>query len=101
MLNIGKRSIFRQGGSFLISLPIQWIRSENPENVKIEMDNEQRIIITPVPVESYRARRTEINTTIWKKVNVMNSITRKDNFFRFRNGQDLLVSKITKFYCSC
>jgi antitoxin component of MazEF toxin-antitoxin module len=48
MLNFGQRSIFKQGGSFLISLPIQWIRSTNPENVKIEVDNEQRIIITSV-----------------------------------------------------
>jgi len=48
MLNFGKRSIFKQGGSFLISLPIQWIRSMNPENVEIEVDKEQRIIITSV-----------------------------------------------------
>ncbi len=54
-------SIFRQAGSYLIRLPIQWIRSDNPENVKIEMDNEQRIIITSVPVESCRASGTEIN----------------------------------------
>lgn len=49
MLNFGQRSIFKQGGSFLISLPIQWIRSMNPENVTIEVDKEQRIIITSVP----------------------------------------------------
>jgi len=49
MLNFGQRSIFKQRGSFLISLPIQWIRSMNPENVTIEVDKEQRIIITSVP----------------------------------------------------
>lgn len=48
MLNFDQRSIFKQGGSFLISLPIQWIRSMNPENVEIEVDKEQRIIITSV-----------------------------------------------------
>ncbi|KKG38795.1 hypothetical protein DU35_11405 [Methanosarcina mazei] len=50
MLNFGQRSIFRQGGSFLISLPIQWIRTMNPENVIVEIDNEQRIVITSVPM---------------------------------------------------
>ena len=48
MLNFGQRSIFKQGGSFLISLPIQWIRSTNPKNVEIEVDKAQRIIITSV-----------------------------------------------------
>lgn len=49
MLNFGERSLFKQGGSTLISLPIQWVRSMNPEKVKIEIDNEQHVIITSVP----------------------------------------------------
>ena len=59
MLNFGQRSIFKQGGSFLISLPIKWVKSTNPANVKLEMDKEQRIIVTSVPAESCRARETE------------------------------------------
>lgn len=49
MIDFGQRSIFKQGGSFLISLPIQWVKSTNPVNVKIEIDDKQRIIITSVP----------------------------------------------------
>lgn len=67
MINFGKRSIFRQGGSFLICLPIQWVRSVNPENVKLEIDNEEQIIKTSVPTESCLARRTEINTNHLKE----------------------------------
>lgn len=63
MLNFGKRSIFRQGGSFLVSLPIQWIRSTNPENVKIEVDNELRIIITSVPPACQDSMESEDHDT--------------------------------------
>ncbi|KKG06133.1 hypothetical protein DU80_07020 [Methanosarcina mazei] len=63
MINFGQRSIFKQGGSFLISLPIQWVKSTNPANVKLEMDKEQRIIVTSVPAESCRARGTEEHNT--------------------------------------
>lgn len=67
MINFGKRSIFRQGGSWLISLPIQWVKTMKPENVSIEMDNEQRIIITSVPAESCRAHGTEGDTNYVKE----------------------------------
>lgn len=62
MLNFGQRSIVKQGGSFLISLPIQWIRSMNPENVKIEVDKEQRIIITSVPQARQDSTESEDTT---------------------------------------
>lgn len=62
MLNFGQRSIAKQGGSFLISLPIQWIRSMNPENVKIEVDKEQRIIITSVPKARQDSTESEDTT---------------------------------------
>lgn len=62
MLNFGQRSIFKQGGSFLISLPIQWIRSMNPENVTIEVDKEQRIIITSVPQARQNSTESEGTT---------------------------------------
>jgi hypothetical protein len=35
----------------------------NPENVKVEIDNEQRIIITSVSAESCRASGTEGHNT--------------------------------------
>jgi hypothetical protein len=62
MLNFGTRSIFKQGGSFLISLPIQWIRSMNPENVTIEVDKKQRIIITSVPQAHQDSAESEDTT---------------------------------------
>lgn len=67
MLNFGNRSMFKQGGSWLVSLPIQWVRSTNPTSVKIEIDSEQRIIITSVSAESCRAQGTEGNTNHLKE----------------------------------
>lgn len=51
MFHFGKRTIIKQGGSHLISLPMQWIKSTNPEMkyVTIEMDNENQLRITPIP----------------------------------------------------
>ena len=64
MFSFGQRSVIKQGGSFLISLPMQWVKSMNAEmkNVKLEMDNEQRIIITSIPAESCRTSGTGGNT---------------------------------------
>jgi hypothetical protein len=43
----GKRKVIKQGGSYMISLPMQWMKSMNPEieNVTIEMDSENRLRI--------------------------------------------------------
>ncbi len=47
MLKFGKRKVVKQGGSFMISLPIQWMKSVNPEmkTVTVEMDTENRLRI--------------------------------------------------------
>jgi polysaccharide deacetylase 2 family uncharacterized protein YibQ len=46
-LNFGKRSVIRQGGSYMISLPMQWMKSMNPrmKTVIVEMDSENRLRI--------------------------------------------------------
>jgi antitoxin component of MazEF toxin-antitoxin module len=69
MFSFGQRAVIKQGGSHLISLPMTWVKSTNPEmkNVNLEMDNEERIIITSVPAESCRVRRTEGNTNYLKE----------------------------------
>jgi polysaccharide deacetylase 2 family uncharacterized protein YibQ len=42
MFKFGKRNVIKQGGSFMIALPMQWMKSVNPEmkTVTIEMDCE-------------------------------------------------------------
>ena len=64
MFSFGQRAVIKQGGSHLISLPMTWVKSTNPEmkNVNLEMDNEQRIIITSVPAESWRTSGPEGKT---------------------------------------
>jgi len=48
MFKFGKRNIVKQGGSWMISLPMQWIKSIDSEvkTVVIEMDSEYRLRIT-------------------------------------------------------
>lgn len=43
----GQRNVIKQGGSYMISLPMQWLKSTNPEmkTVTIEMDKENRLMI--------------------------------------------------------
>lgn len=47
MFQFGERNIIKQGGSYMISLPMQWIKSMSPEmkTVIIEMDSENRLRI--------------------------------------------------------
>lgn len=47
MFKFGERSVIKQGGSYMISLPRQWLKSMNPEmkTVIIEMDSENRLRI--------------------------------------------------------
>lgn len=47
MFKFGNRSVIKQGGSHMISLPMAWIKSVNPDmkTVTIEMDNENRLRI--------------------------------------------------------
>jgi antitoxin component of MazEF toxin-antitoxin module len=47
IFKFGERKIVKQGGSYVISLPIQWMRSMNPEikNVTVEMDDKNRLRI--------------------------------------------------------
>ncbi len=49
MFNFGNRKVTKQGGSFLISLPMQWIDNVGGvKSVMIEMDSEGRLIVTPI-----------------------------------------------------
>ncbi len=45
--DFGQRKIIRQGGSYMISLPMQWMKSINPKmrTVTIELDSENRLRI--------------------------------------------------------
>lgn len=46
-----KRTLIKQGGSYLVSLPMKWIKSMNLEMkyVIIEIDSENKLRITPIP----------------------------------------------------
>lgn len=46
---------------------MQWIKTMNPVNVKIEIDNQQRIIVTSVSAESCRTSGTEGTTPTLKE----------------------------------
>lgn len=50
MFAFGTRKLIRQGGSFAVTLPMQWIIAMNPDKkpIKIEMDNENWLRITTV-----------------------------------------------------
>lgn len=50
MFNFGIRKMHKQGGSYIISLPMQWLKDlgGDVKAVKIEMDTDKKIIITPV-----------------------------------------------------
>ena len=45
MFTFGKRKVFKQGGSYMISLPMQWFRSNDAEmkTVTVEMDSENTL----------------------------------------------------------
>ena len=47
MFKFGKRRVNKQGGSYLISLPIAWVKSVgvNLSTVEVEMDSEQTLRI--------------------------------------------------------
>jgi hypothetical protein len=47
MFSIGKRKVITHGESFMIAIPMQWLKSVNPEmkTVVIEMYNEYRLRI--------------------------------------------------------
>jgi len=47
MFKFGKRNVIKQGGSYMISLPMQWMKSMNSDmkTVMIEMDSENRLRI--------------------------------------------------------
>jgi len=50
MFKFGKRKVTRQGGSFLISLPMDWMKDIGIEleSVLIEMDTDKSLRIAPV-----------------------------------------------------
>lgn len=50
MFKFGTRKVTRQGGSFLISLPMQWMQDMgiDMEAVKVEMDIDKTLRIAPV-----------------------------------------------------
>lgn len=64
MFCFGQRSVIKQGGSYLISLPMQWVKTMNAEMkcVNVEMDDQQRIIVTSVPQARQDSERTESST---------------------------------------
>jgi adenylate kinase len=47
MFRFGTRNVIKQGGSFMIALPMQWLKSIDPEmkTVLIEMDSENNLRI--------------------------------------------------------
>jgi hypothetical protein len=47
MFRFGKRTVIKQGGSFMIALPMQWMKSWNSDvkTVMIEMDSENQLRI--------------------------------------------------------
>ena len=49
MFRFGKRNVIKQGGSYMISLPMQWMRSMNSDikTVMVEMDGENGLRISP------------------------------------------------------
>jgi len=50
MFNFGNRNVIKQGGSNLISLPMQWIKDcgTDVEKVNVEMDSDKTLRIVPV-----------------------------------------------------
>ena len=49
MFEFGKRKIHVQGGSNLISLPMEWIKSEAKDckTVIVQMDQDNNLVIAP------------------------------------------------------
>lgn len=49
MFNFGKRKITKQGGSYLISLPMEWMKDIgiDLDAVKVEMDTDKSLRIAP------------------------------------------------------
>lgn len=49
MFNFGKRKITKQGGSYLISLPMEWMKDIgiDLEAVEVEMDADKSLRIAP------------------------------------------------------
>lgn len=47
MFRFGKRTVIRQGGSYMISLPMQWMKSMDADvkTVVIEMDSKNQLRI--------------------------------------------------------
>jgi antitoxin component of MazEF toxin-antitoxin module len=45
MFRFGKRNVVKQGGSFMIALPMQWMKSMDTDikTVMIEMDSENQL----------------------------------------------------------
>lgn len=50
MFSFGIRNINKQGGSYLVSLPMQWLKDigGDVKAVKIEMDTDKTLRIAPV-----------------------------------------------------
>lgn len=48
--SFGKRNINKQGGSYLISLPIQWLKDcgLDTKEVIIEMNADKNLVVAPV-----------------------------------------------------
>lgn len=49
MFNFGIRKVTKQGGSYLISLPMEWMKDIgiDLESVKVEMDRDKSLRIEP------------------------------------------------------
>jgi len=53
MFKFGKRKVTKQGGSYLVSLPMEWVRDLSTEikEVNVEMDSGKVLRISPVREE--------------------------------------------------
>ncbi len=62
MLNFGERKINKIGGSYMVAIPISWIRSvgNNLKTVKIEVNKNKEIVIAAGII---RQDSTDRNTT--------------------------------------
>jgi antitoxin component of MazEF toxin-antitoxin module len=58
MFDFGKRKVTKQGGSYLISLPMQWMQDMgiDLDAVKVEMDSDKSLRIVPAEPAKTAAR---------------------------------------------
>ncbi len=65
MLNFGERKINKIGGSYMVAIPISWIRSvgNNLKTVKIEVNKNKEIVIAAGIVRQDSTDRNNTQST--------------------------------------